>query len=118
MRPGCVGGGIHAARLQWDPMTAPLPSVVLYARAGCHLCEEARAALDLLLADRASRGLAAPPVVERDIEADEALHRAFAFTIPVVEVGEHRLELATSLAKLRRLLADALDPADATDPAR
>lgn len=90
-------------------MAAPLPHVVLYARAGCHLCEEARAALDLLLADRATRGLPAPPVVERDIEADEALHRAYAFTIPVVEVGAHRLELATSLAKLRRLLADALD---------
>lgn len=90
-------------------MAAPLPHVVLYARAGCHLCEEARAALDLLLADRATRGLPAPPVVERDIEADEVLHRAYAFTIPVVEVGAHRLELATSLAKLRRLLADALD---------
>ena len=99
-------------------MTAPLPSVVLYARAGCHLCEEARAALDLLLDDRAARGLAAPPVVERDIEADEALHRAYAFTIPVVEVGEHRLELATSLAKLRRLLADALDGSEMADVGR
>lgn len=97
-------------------MAAPLPHVVLYARAGCHLCEEARAALDLLLSDRAARGLPAPPVIERDIEVDEALHRAYAFTIPVVEVGPHRLELATSLAKLRRLLADALDaPPDALD---
>jgi glutaredoxin len=96
-------------------MTDPLPAVVLYARSGCHLCEEARAALELLLGDRAARGLPAPAIDERDIEADEALHRAFAFTIPVVEIGEHRLELATSMAKLRRLLADALD---APEPVR
>lgn len=90
-------------------MTAPLPDLVLYGRSGCHLCEEARAALELLLADRAARGLRAPAIVERDIEADEALHREFAFTIPVVEIAGRRLELVTSMAKLRRLLADALD---------
>ena len=41
--------------------------------------------------------------------------RAFFAIIPVVELGDRRLELATSPAALRRLLADVLDaePVDA-----
>jgi hypothetical protein len=94
-------------------VTAPLPDLVLYARDGCHLCAETRATLEALLADRAARGLAAPRLVERDIEADEDLHRRYAFTIPVVALGGQELELATSPARLRRLLADVLDGAGA-----
>lgn len=90
-------------------MTAPLPDLVLYARSGCHLCEETRAALEAILADRAARGLLAPTLQERDIEADETLHRRYAFTIPVVALGDREVELATSPAKLRRLLSDVLD---------
>ena len=90
-------------------MTAPLPDLVLYARPGCHLCDETRDALEAILADRRARGLEAPELRERNIEADEALHAKYAFTIPVVELGDRRLELATSPARLRRLLADVLD---------
>lgn len=92
-------------------MTTPLPDLVLYRRTGCHLCEDARAALDRLLADRAARGLPAPAIVERDIETDEDWHRRYALTIPVVALGGHELELATSPARLRRLLEDVLDAA-------
>jgi glutaredoxin len=92
-------------------VSAPLPDLVLYARQGCHLCDEARATLELLLADRAAHGLAAPPVREVDIESDEDLHGRYAFTIPVVALGGRELELATSPARLRRLLADVLDGA-------
>ena len=94
-------------------MTPPLPDLVLYSRPGCHLCEEARATLELLLADRAANGLPAPRLVERDIEADADLQRRYAFTIPVVALGGREVELATSAAKLRRLLADVLDGAPA-----
>lgn len=90
-------------------MTSPLPDLVLYSRPGCHLCDEARAAIELLLGDRRARGLAVPAFVERDIEADEDLHRRFLERIPVVELGPGRLELATSVARLRRLFADVLD---------
>ena len=90
-------------------MTDPLPDLVLYRRDGCHLCDDARVTLELLLAERAARGLPAPAIRERDIEADEDLHRRYAFTIPVVALGGRELELATSPAKLRRLLEDALD---------
>ena len=90
-------------------MSDPLPTLVLYRRPGCHLCEDARAALDLLLADRGARGLPVPAVLERDIEADEELHRRYAFTIPVVALGGIELELATSPARIRQLLEAVLD---------
>ena len=92
-------------------MTPPLPDLILYARPGCSLCDETRAMLATLLDDRAARGLPVARLVERDIETDEDWQRQFAFTIPVVELGERRLELATSPARLRRLLAEGLDGA-------
>ena len=97
-------------------MSDPIPTLVLYRRTGCHLCEDARAALDLLLADRTARGLPAPAVVERDIEANEDLHRRYAFTIPVVALGDRELELATSPARIRQLLEAVLDGRGAAVP--
>lgn len=88
---------------------APLPPLLLYTRAGCHLCDEARALLAALLAERIGAGLSAPAIEERDIESQPAWQRAYVATIPVVEIAGRRLEIATSAAKLRRLLADALD---------
>ncbi len=88
---------------------APLPDLVLYGRPGCHLCDETRAMLTALLRQRADAGQTSPTLVERDIETDADWHRAYLTTIPVVELGDRRLELATSLAKVRRLLADVLD---------
>jgi hypothetical protein len=99
-------------------MTAPLPDVVLYARSGCHLCDEAREVLRALLAERGARGRAEPRLLERDIDSDPALHDAFFTTIPVIEVGDRRLELATSPARIRRLLDDALEVGAAPDLAR
>jgi hypothetical protein len=90
-------------------VTAPLPDLVLYGRPGCHLCDEARVALEAILADRATRGLPAPPLEERNIDDDEELQRRYGFVIPVVALGGREVELATSAARLRRLLADALD---------
>ncbi len=87
----------------------PLPDLILYSRPGCGLCDEARTLLTALLAERASADLPHPAIVERDIEADPTLERAYFASIPVVELGDRRLELATSLSKLRRLLSDVLD---------
>lgn len=92
-----------------------MTEVVLYGRDGCHLCEEARALLVALLGERARAGLPSPLLVERDIDADPAWQRAYFASIPVVEIGEHRLELATSPARLRRLLA-TLDGVEARTP--
>jgi glutaredoxin len=90
-------------------MSGPSPVVVLYSKPGCGLCDEARQLLEALLADRASHGLTAPRIEERDITTDPAWEAAFFLEIPVVEVGERRVPLATSAAKLRRLLGEALD---------
>ena len=89
---------------------APLPDLVLYGRPGCGLCDEARGLLIALLDERAHAGPAvAPTLVERDIDTDPAWERAYFASIPVVELGDRRLELVTSAAKLRRLLTDVLD---------
>jgi hypothetical protein len=88
---------------------APLPDLILYGRADCGLCEETRAFVTELLAARRAAGLATPTLVERDIETDPTWQRSFFASIPVVELGGRRLELATSPARVRRLLADILD---------
>jgi hypothetical protein len=86
-----------------------MDELYLYARAGCHLCEEARTALVQLLAEREAAGLPCPTLVERDIDTNEDWMRAYMTTIPVVELADRRLELATSPARIRRLLAGVLD---------
>ena len=88
---------------------SPLPDLVLYGRPGCHLCDEAHETLDALLDERRRDGRPAPTLEVRDIETNPAWQRAFFATIPVVELGDRRLELATSVARLRRLLTDVLD---------
>jgi hypothetical protein len=93
---------------------APLPHLILYRRAACALCDEARAMVDALLDDRRQRGLPTPAVEERDIDTNPAWQREHFATIPVLELGDARLETVTSLAKVRRLLSDQLDDVPAT----
>ena len=63
---------------------------------------------------RRARASRRPALEIRNIETDDEWHRRYAFTIPVVALGDRELELATSPAGLRRLLADVLDaPVDA-----
>jgi hypothetical protein len=94
----------------------PLPDLILYTRPGCSLCDGARDIVLDLLAQRAVMGQLVPEFVERDIETDPAWERAYSGAIPVIELGPRRLELATSAAKLRRLLAEVLDTAPAPAP--
>jgi glutaredoxin len=76
------------------------PTVVLYGKEDCHLCDEARAVLERVRADVPF------DLVERDIEHDDALHRLYLERIPVVEVaGEEAFEFFVDEAELRRRLA-------------
>jgi glutaredoxin len=76
------------------------PTVVLYGKADCHLCDDARAVLERVRADVPF------DLVERDIELDDALHRRYLERIPVVEVaGEEAFEFFVDEAELRRRLA-------------
>jgi hypothetical protein len=94
---------------------SPPPDLVLYARPGCSLCDEAREAIRMVVEDRVARGLATPNVIERNIEDDDELHRRLLERIPVVEIGNQRVELIVTVGKVRRLLNEALGdrPADA-----
>jgi glutaredoxin len=55
-------------------------TVVLYGRPGCHLCDEARAALERI------RARTPFSLEERNIEEDDALFRRYLERIPVVAV--------------------------------
>ena len=87
----------------------PLPDLYLYTREGCHLCDDARAILQSLLEDRATHGQRTAHVHERDITTNPDWERRFFEVIPVLELGDRRLDLATSPAKVRRFLAEALE---------
>jgi hypothetical protein len=88
---------------------SPIPDLIIYTKPGCGLCRETLESLHAILAGRRALALPVPAIVERDITADVAWERAFFDKIPVVDLAERRLELVTSPAKLRRLLADVLD---------
>ena len=90
-------------------MAVRSPTIILYGKPGCGLCHEARAIVDAIVAERVAADLPAPPIEERDITTDERWFEAFAFDIPVIEVADRQLPLATSATAIRRLIAAALD---------
>jgi glutaredoxin len=75
-------------------------TVTLYSRPGCHLCDEARAALER------ARGRAAFEIDEINIETDEGLHARYLERIPVVVLdGEELFEyFVHEEALIRRIL--------------
>jgi hypothetical protein len=75
-------------------------NLVLYGRAGCCLCDEAREVLERVRA-RHPFGLQ-----ERDIDEDDGLLRAYLERIPVLTIdGEEAFELFVDEAELTRRLA-------------
>ena len=72
-------------------------SVVLYERAGCHLCEQVGVLLDAMLGVRAYQRV--------DVDTDDALVLRYGFRVPVVSVdGTDRLEAPMTEGDLRALL--------------
>lgn len=86
----------------------PTPELILYTRAGCGLCAEALDAIRLVMDDRVARGLAVPPIVEIDIGGNPDLERTLFDRIPIVQLGDHRVELVVTVGKLRRLLRETV----------
>lgn len=77
-------------------------AVTLYTRPGCHLCEEAKAALAPLLLEFGAT------LREVNIDDDAVLKERYAWDIPVIFIGarkaaKHRLDLA----QFRRQLNEA-----------
>ena len=74
--------------------------ITLYGRPGCHLCDDARVVLERV---RAELPFA---LVERDIERDDALFKAYLERIPVIALdGDELFELFVDEGELRRRLA-------------
>jgi glutaredoxin len=79
--------------------TKPPPRVVVYTRAGCHLCDEA---WDYLAAERDRRGFELTAV---DVDADPALRQEFGECVPVVAVdGKVRFRGRVNPVLFRRLV--------------
>ncbi|HMJ32909.1 MAG TPA: glutaredoxin family protein [Baekduia sp.] len=73
-----------------------MATLTLYGRPGCHLCDDARAQLLALRAELCFE------LVERDIEADDELHRRYLERIPVVALdGEELFDFFVDAAVLR-----------------
>jgi glutaredoxin len=73
--------------------------LVLYAREGCHLCEDARAHLLKLQPELGFT------LIERDIEADDDLHSRYLERIPVVALdGEELFDFFVDEPVLRKRL--------------
>ncbi|HUF38290.1 MAG TPA: glutaredoxin family protein [Anaerolineales bacterium] len=77
-------------------------NVILYTRAGCHLCEDVKTDLESLQAEVPHK------LVEIDIAADEALEAKYGSHIPVIQVGPYqrrapitRQDLLVSLSAAR-----------------
>jgi glutaredoxin len=76
-------------------------TVILYGRPGCCLCDEAR---EVLLRARGRHPFA---LLERDIDEDDALQRAYLERIPVVEIdGVERFQFFVEEAALESALSD------------
>ncbi len=96
-------------------MTHPLPhpederlaratprEVTLYTRPGCHLCEEAKAAIAPLLAEFGAT------LLEVNIDEDPVLRERYGWDVPVLFVGAHKAaKHRVDLEQFRRQLRDA-----------
>ena len=74
-----------------------MPEITLYGKPGCHLCDDARAVVERVRADRPFE------LTEVDVSLDPELHRAYGQRIPVLKLdGEELFEFFVDEAELRR----------------
>ena len=76
--------------------------VTLYSRPGCHLCEEAKAAIAPLLREFGA------VLREVNIDEDSVLQERYGWDIPVIFIGRHKAaKHRVDLAQFRRQLEEA-----------
>ncbi len=78
-------------------------SVTLYSRAGCELCEEAKADLKVLQEDIPHH------LTVIDIDSEPFLHDTYALEIPVVKVGSFLIKSPFTRQELKTTLAAAAE---------
>jgi glutaredoxin len=78
---------------------AVVPTVTLYGKPGCHLCDDARAEIERIRADHRFE------LEQVDITLDPALNRRYGERIPVLALdGEELFELHVNGTALRERL--------------
>jgi len=76
--------------------------VTLYSRPGCHLCEQAKAAIAPLLGEFGAA------LYEVNIDEDAVLKERYGWEIPVIFIGKHKAaKHRVDLAQFRRQLQEA-----------
>ena len=76
--------------------------VTLYTRPGCHLCDEAKAAIAPIL-----RELGAV-LREVNVDEDSVLKQRYGWDVPVIFIGQHKAaKHRVDLEQFRRQLRDA-----------
>ena len=76
--------------------------ITLYTRPGCHLCEEAKAAIEPLVAEFGAR------LREVNIDEDRDLTDRYGWDIPVLFVGTRKVaKHRVNLEQFRRCLEEA-----------
>ena len=76
--------------------------LTLYSRPGCHLCEEAKAAIAPLLREFGAA------LREVNIDEDPVLQQRYGWDIPVIFIGPHKAaKHRVDLVQFRRQLGEA-----------
>lgn len=76
--------------------------VTLYSRSGCHLCEEAKAAIAPLLREFGA------VLHEVNVDEDSALKERYGWDVPVIFIGQRKAaKHRVDIAQFRRQLQEA-----------
>jgi glutaredoxin len=89
-----------------DPSTRP--TLTIYRRPDCHLCDDAEMLLRDELAQRARAGLTPIEVERVDISKDPELETRYRRHIPVFAIGDQEIELVTNGRQVREFLERTL----------
>jgi hypothetical protein len=84
--------------------TTMRPTLTIYRRPGCHLCDDAELLLRDELAIRARAGLGPITVNRVDVTADPELEARYSRHIPVFAVGIEETDLVTTQRQVREFL--------------
>ena len=97
------GGADFYHRTEDGRLTLAAPrDVTMYMREGCHLCEEAKAAMAPVLAASSAH------LQEVDIDDDPVLRARYTNDVPVIFIGAHFFaQHRVDVARLRRQLENA-----------
>ena len=92
------------------PASDARPTLIVYRRPSCHLCDDAEMLLHVELDERAARGLVTPIIEHIDVSMAPDLESRYGPRIPVIAVGDDELTLVTSGSRIRALLDRTMPP--------